>query len=104
MVFGSYWVVLEPKFWEEVGDEQPTSKLYNQGLFEAMEGIRGYSKQRHAEEKPSQIHFEAEKLLRRRRCRIISGSSGHPFCVPFSLHGSRDMEEHEQISLVSIWH
>jgi hypothetical protein len=35
MVFGSYWVVLEPKFWEEVGDEQPTSQLYNPGLFEA---------------------------------------------------------------------
>jgi hypothetical protein len=44
MVFGSYWVVLEPKFWEEVGDEQPTSQLYNQGLFEAIgdsiEGIQ----------------------------------------------------------------
>jgi hypothetical protein len=40
MVFGSYWVVLEPKFWEEVGDEQPTSQLYNQGLFEAIGGIQ----------------------------------------------------------------
>jgi hypothetical protein len=40
MVFGSYWVVLEPKFWEEVGDEQPTSQLYNPGLFEAIEGIQ----------------------------------------------------------------
>ena len=38
MVFGSYWVVLEPKFWEEVGDEKQNSKLYNQGLFEAMGG------------------------------------------------------------------
>ena len=37
MVFGSYWVFLEPKFWEEVGDEQLTSQLNNQGLFEAME-------------------------------------------------------------------
>ena len=36
MVFGSYWVILEPNFLEEVGDEQLTSKLYNQGLFEAM--------------------------------------------------------------------
>jgi hypothetical protein len=40
MVFGSYWVVLEPKFWEEVGDEQPTSQLYNPGLFEAIGGIQ----------------------------------------------------------------
>jgi hypothetical protein len=40
MVFGSYWVVLEPKFWEEVGDEQLTSQLYNQGLFEAIGGIQ----------------------------------------------------------------
>jgi hypothetical protein len=104
MVFGSYWVVLEPKFWEEVGDEKPNSKLYNQGLFEAMEGIRGHSEQRYAEEKPSQSHFEAEKLLRRRHCRIISGSSGRPFCMSFSLHGSRDLEEHDQISLVAIFH
>jgi hypothetical protein len=103
MVFGSYWVVLEPKFWEEVGDEQPTSQLYNQGLFEAI-GTEGHSEQNYAEEKPSQSHFEAEKLLRRRRCRTISGSSGRPFCVSFSLHGSRDLEEHDQISLVAIWH
>jgi hypothetical protein len=40
MVFGSYWVVLEPKFWEEVGDEQLTSQLYNQGMFEAIGGIQ----------------------------------------------------------------
>jgi hypothetical protein len=100
-LFGSYWVVLEPNFWEEVGDEQPTSQLYNPGLFEAN---RGHSEQIYAEEKPSQSHFEAEKLLRRRRCRTISGSSGRPFCVPFSLHGSRDLEEHDQISLVAIWH
>jgi hypothetical protein len=101
MVFGSYWVVLEPKFWEEVGDEQLTSKLYNQGMFEA---IRGHSEQNYAEEKPSQSHFEAEKLLRRRHCQIIYGSSGRPFCVPFSLHGSIYLEQHDKISLVSIWH
>jgi hypothetical protein len=34
--FGSYWVVLEPNFLEEVGDEKLPSQLYNQGLFEAM--------------------------------------------------------------------
>jgi hypothetical protein len=38
MVFGSYWVVLEPNFLEEVGDEQLTSQLYNQGMFEAIGG------------------------------------------------------------------
>ena len=36
MVFGSYWVVLEPNFLEEVGGEKLTSQLYNQGLFQAM--------------------------------------------------------------------
>jgi hypothetical protein len=35
--FWRYWAFLEPKFWEEVGDEQPTSNLYKPGLFEAME-------------------------------------------------------------------
>jgi hypothetical protein len=99
MVFGSYWVVLEPKFWEEVGDEKLTSQLYNQGMFEAM---KGNSKQNDAEEKPSQSHIEVEKLLRRRCCRIISGSSRRPFCVLFSLLGSRDLDEHDQISLVAI--
>jgi hypothetical protein len=36
-IFGRYWAFLEPKFWEEVGDEKPTSNLYKPGLFEAME-------------------------------------------------------------------
>ena len=95
---------MEPKFWEEVGDEQPTSNLYKPGLFEAMKDIQEQSEQSYAEEKPSQSHFVAGKLLRSRRCRVISGSSGCPFCVPFSLQGSRDLEEHEQISLVANWH
>ena len=77
---------------EEVGDEQPTSKIYKIGMFEAM---REQSEQSYAEEKPSQSHFDAEKLLRRRRYRIISGSSGRPFCVSFSLYGSRELEEHD---------
>ena len=86
---------------EEVGDEKPTPPLYKPGLFEA----NGQSElQSYAVGEPSQSHFEAEKLLRRRRCRTISRSSGCPFCVPFSLHGSRDMDEHDQISLVAIWH
>jgi hypothetical protein len=37
---------------------------------------------RDAEAKPSQSQFEAGKLLRRRCCRTISESSGHPFQVP----------------------
>jgi hypothetical protein len=40
-IFGRYWAFLEPKFWEEVGDEQPTSNLYKPGLFEAMEDSQG---------------------------------------------------------------
>jgi hypothetical protein len=92
---------LEAKFLEEVGDDQPTSRLYKPGLFEAM---REQSEQSYAEEKPSQSHFDAEKLLRWKRCQIISGSFGRPFCMSFSLQGSRDLGEEDQISLVSIWH
>jgi hypothetical protein len=77
------------------------SQLYNQGMFEA---IKGHSEQNYAEEKPSQSHFEAEKLLRRRHRQTIFGSSRRPFCVSFSFHGSRDLEEHDQINLVDIWH
>jgi hypothetical protein len=77
------------------------SQIYNQGMFEAKREHWEHSEKNYAE-KPSQIHFEAEKLLRRRRCRTISGSFERPFCVPFSLNGSRDLEEHDQISLVSI--
>jgi hypothetical protein len=83
-IFGGYWAFLEAKFLEEVGDEQPTSRLYKPGLFEAM---REKSEQSYAKENPSQIHVDAEKLLRRRRCRIISGSFGRSFCVSFSLQG-----------------
>jgi hypothetical protein len=36
--------------------------------------------------------------------RAISGSSDHSFCVTFLLLGSRDLEEHDQISLVANWH
>jgi hypothetical protein len=59
---------------------------------------------RDAEEKPSQSQFEAEQPLRRRCCRTISESSGRPFHVPFFVHGSRDLDEHDQISLVAIHH
>jgi hypothetical protein len=62
-IFGGYWAFLEPKFWEEVGDEQPISNLYKPGLFEAM---GEQSEQIYAEGKPSQSHFDAEKLLRSR--------------------------------------
>jgi hypothetical protein len=82
---GGYWAFLEAKLLEEVGDEKPTSRLYKPGLFEAM---GEQSEQSYAGEKPSQSHFDAENLLRRRHYRIISGSSGCPFCMPFSLQGS----------------
>jgi hypothetical protein len=85
----------------EVGAEQPNSRLYKLGLFDAR---RGQSEQSYAEGKLSQSQFDAEKLLRRRRCRTISGSSECPFCMLFSLQGSRDLGEHDQISLVAIWH
>jgi hypothetical protein len=89
---------------EEVGDGQLTSQLFNQGQFEAM-GIAFESIQsRNVEEKPSQSQFEAEKPLRRRCCRTISESSRCPFHVPFFVHGSRDLGEHDQISLVAIRH
>ena len=100
-ILGGYWAFLEAKFLEEVGDEQPTSRLYKPGLFEAM---GEQSKQSYAGEKPSQSQFDAEKLLRRRRCRTISRSSRRPFCVLFSLQGSRDLGEHDHIIIVDIWH
>jgi hypothetical protein len=55
---GSYWAVLEPKFLEEVGDEQPTSKIYNPGLFEAIEGIQSRVMLRRS---------QAKAILRQRR-------------------------------------
>jgi hypothetical protein len=86
---------------EEVGAEQPTPRLYKPGLFEAMSS---HSEQSYAEEKPSQIQFDAGKPLRRRRCRIVSGSLECPFCMIFSLQGSRDLGEQDHIILVAIWH
>jgi hypothetical protein len=59
---------------------------------------------RDAEKKPSQSQFEAGKPLRRRCCRTVSESSGHPFQVPFFVHGSRDLGEQDQISLEAIQH
>ena len=68
------------------------------------ESIGGHSEQNNAEEKPSQSQFEVEKPLRRRCCWTISESSGRPFHVPFFVHGSRDLGEHDQIILVAIRH
>ena len=66
-------------------------------------GHGGQSEQSYVEGKLSQSHFYAGKLLRSRHLRAISGSSGRPFCAPFSLQGSWDLEEHDQISLVAKW-
>ena len=66
-------------------------------------GHGGQKKKSYAEGKPSQSHFYAGKLLRSRRLWAISRSSGHSFCVPFSLLGSWDLEEHDWISLVANW-
>jgi hypothetical protein len=86
---------------EEVGSEQPTPSLYKLGLFEAK---YSHSEQSYAEGKPSQSRVDAGKPLRWRHCQIVSGSLEHPFCMPFSLQGSRDLGEQDQISLVTIWH
>jgi hypothetical protein len=74
-----------------------------QGFLDALKPLE-QSEKSYIEGKPIQSHFDAENLLRRRRCRTISASSGRPFCVPFSLQGSRDLEEHDQINIVSIFH
>jgi hypothetical protein len=50
-----------------------------------FEAIEGNSEQNYIEENPSQSHFEAEKLLRRRRYRTISGSSGRREKITFTL-------------------
>ena len=89
---------------EEVGDGKLTSLLYKKGHFEAMGTALESIQSRDAEEKPSQSQFEAGKLLRRRCCRTISESSGHPFRVPYFVQDSRDLGEQDQISLVAIWH
>jgi hypothetical protein len=66
--------------------------------------MEGQSEHSYDEGKPIQSHFYAGKLLRSRCLRAIYGSSGHPFCMLFILLGSRDLEEHDQISLVANWH
>jgi hypothetical protein len=86
---------------EEVGDVKPTPSLYKPGLFEAK---HSHSEQSYAEGKPSQSQFDVGKPLRWRRCRIVSGSLEHQFCMPFLSKGSRDLGEQDQISLVAIWH
>jgi hypothetical protein len=86
---------------EEVGDVKPTPRLYKPGLFEAKQS---HSEKSYAEGKPSQSQFDAGKPLRWRRCRIVSGSLEHPFCMLFLLQGSRDLGEQDQISIVAIWH
>jgi hypothetical protein len=76
----------------------------NQAYLRPWRTVKDRKEQSYVEGKPSQSHFDVEKLLRSRHCRAISGSSGRPFCVSFSLQGSRDLDEHDQISLVANWH
>jgi hypothetical protein len=92
---------LEARFLEEVGEVKPTPFLYKPGLLRPMDS---HSEESYAEGKPSQSQFDAEKHLRWRRCRIVSGSLEHQFCMSFFLQGSRDLGEQDQISLVAIWH
>jgi hypothetical protein len=47
-----------------------------------------HSEQSYAGGKPSQSQFDAGKPLRWRRCRIVSGSLEHQFCVSFLFLGS----------------
>jgi hypothetical protein len=77
---------------EEIGDVKPTPLLYKPGLFEAK---YSHSEQSYAEEKPSQSQFDAGKPLRWRRCRIVSGSLEHLFCMSFLSQGSRDLGEQD---------
>jgi hypothetical protein len=91
-IFGGYWAFLEARFLEEVGDVKPNPSLYKPSLFEAK---HSHSDHIYAEGKPSQSQFDAGKPLRWRRCRIVSGSLEHPFCMLFLLQGSRDLGEQE---------
>jgi hypothetical protein len=77
---------------EEVGDVKPTPFLYKPGLFEAN---GSHSEQSYAGGKPSQSQFDAGKPLRWKRCRIVSGSLEHQFCMPFLSLGSRDLGEQD---------
>jgi hypothetical protein len=75
-----------------------------ESLWTDMDSFWTVFESKDAEEKPSQSQFEAGKLLRRRCCRTISESSGHPFQVSFFVQDSRDLGEHDQISLEAIQH
>jgi hypothetical protein len=90
---------------EEVGDGQLTSPLFNQGHFEAKGTSFGEiliaEMLRQSQVKAS---LRQGRPLRRRCCRTISESSGHPFRVPSFVQDSRDLGEHDQISLEAIQH
>jgi hypothetical protein len=96
-------VVFEPNFLEEVGDGQLLSPPLTKAILRPRGQLLRAIQSRDAEAKPSQSQFEVGRLLRRRCCRTISESSGHPFRVPSFVKDSRDLGEHDQISLEAIW-
>ena len=104
MDFGHFWEILD-SFWAQIlGGSWGMITNFRSIKTRPVWGHGGQSEQSYAEGKPNKSHFYAGKLLRSKRLRAISGSYGHPFCMPFSLLGSRDLEEHDQISLIAIWH
>jgi hypothetical protein len=82
---GHFW---SPNFGRKLEMSNQLQIYINQACLRPWRIVKEQSEQSYAEEKPSQSHFYAGKILRSRRCRAISGSSGRPFCVPFSLQGS----------------
>jgi hypothetical protein len=97
-------VVFEPNFLEEVGDGQLLSPPLTKAIFRPRGQLLREIQSRDAEAKPSQSQFEAGRPLRRRCCWTIYESSGHPFHVPSFVKDSRDLGEHDQISLEAIRH
>jgi hypothetical protein len=79
---GHFW---RPDSWRKLGMWNQLQCYINQACLRPMDS---HSEQSYAEGKPSQSQFDGVKPLRWRRCRIVSGSLEHQFCMSFLLQGS----------------
>jgi hypothetical protein len=64
------------------------NQLYSYINQACLRPMDSHSEQSYARGKPSHSQFVAGKPLRWKRCRIVSGSLEHQFCMPFLLQGS----------------
>ena len=92
---GHFW---RPDSWRKLGMWNQLLRYINQTCLRPRDS---HSEQSYAGGKPSQSQFDAGKPLRWRRCRIVSRSLEHQFCVSFLLLGSWDLGQQDRISLVA---